>query len=206
MKSTELEYYFEKLSKSIYTSSQAATLFTGQLHYLSNAQEAYAQEIKEVDEAYKKGDLNESEYIDRLQTIYDACYSNIEAIDQLNEELINFYGETLQKAQEEIDKYTDRMEHAASVLEHYKTLLELTGKSSGAQMKTVLEGAVAVAFNNLEAARSVYEMYREEALIAEQAFNDYVAKKGNSLDKANDFEYQRLEKAWLDSAEAIEKA
>jgi hypothetical protein len=42
--------------------------------------------------------------------------------------MLEYYGNTLKMAGEEIDKYTERMEHQTSILEHYGNMMEILGK------------------------------------------------------------------------------
>jgi hypothetical protein len=65
-----------------------------------------------------------------MQEIYDSIYENLGSLEELDKAMKNYYGDTLAAAGEEIGKYTERMEHLTSVLSHYKTILELTGKST----------------------------------------------------------------------------
>jgi hypothetical protein len=54
---------------------------------------------------------------------------------------MNLYGETYDMANEEIDKHVAKMEHSITVLDHYRTLLDLTGQSMNYDaIGTVLEG------------------------------------------------------------------
>jgi hypothetical protein len=39
-----------------------------------------------------------------------------------------YYGNTLDMAMEELSKYTSHMDNLNSVLDHYRTILELTGR------------------------------------------------------------------------------
>jgi hypothetical protein len=55
--------------------------------------------------------------------------------------MMEYYGNTLDMAVEEIAKYTDRMDHQTAVLDHYSSLLEIMGKSNDYKtMGKVLEG------------------------------------------------------------------
>jgi hypothetical protein len=74
--------------------------------------------------------------------------------------MLEYYGETLTMASDEIDKVTDQMERHNSVLDHYLSLLELMNKS--ADYKTigvVLEGQAEVSKNAMIAAKKEYEMF-----------------------------------------------
>jgi hypothetical protein len=55
--------------------------------------------------------------------------------------MLNYYGDTLAAAGEELAKYTDRMEHQSSVLEHYSSIMEIMGKSKDYEkMGVILKG------------------------------------------------------------------
>jgi hypothetical protein len=56
---------------------------------------------------------------------------------------MNYYGDTLEMAQEEISKYTEKMEHQTSVLEHYKSMMDILGKSKDYNaIGNILDGQV----------------------------------------------------------------
>jgi len=55
---------------------------------------------------------------------------NINAIKEYDAAMQSYYGDTLAAANEEIEKYVSLMGNSANVLEHYKNLMELTGKST----------------------------------------------------------------------------
>ncbi len=56
--------------------------------------------------------------------------SNTEALINLKEELTDYYGSVLEKVVSEMDKYISRAEHINSLTDHYKNILELTGKAT----------------------------------------------------------------------------
>jgi 6-phosphofructokinase len=67
---------------------------------------------------------------------------------------MEYYGETLQMASDEIDKITDQMEHHNSVLEHYLSILELMGESANYKtIGVVLEGQAEVKKDRMIAAQ-----------------------------------------------------
>ena len=195
----QYEHEIQKATKSISTSSNALEIYGKQITAISNLTNTYEEQYNKLQAAYAAGEITEADYVTRLKEIQDESYANIETLEQLKESLINFYSEDLQRAQEEISKYIDRMESATSVLEHYKTILELTGDSSSESMRTVLKGVADTAKSNLEASRSIYEFYNEKAKEPEKELNDYIKSQGASLDKENDENYKRLEKNFLEA-------
>jgi hypothetical protein len=39
-----------------------------------------------------------------------------------------FYGNTMEKAREEVELYTNQQEHLNSILDHYSSILDMVGK------------------------------------------------------------------------------
>jgi hypothetical protein len=55
--------------------------------------------------------------------------------------MLNYYSDTLAAVSEEIDKYSAKMEHQTSVLEHYSNMMDILGKSKDHDaMGTILQG------------------------------------------------------------------
>jgi hypothetical protein len=52
----------------------------------------------------------------------------LKAIQELDKEMLEYYGETISKANEELGKFTSKMEHLTSVLNHYKSLTDMLGR------------------------------------------------------------------------------
>ena len=202
----KVNYQFEKLSKTISGVADAVKLFSNKMNSVEANLNFYKDYVDALDADYAAKEITQSDYVEGLKKSQDAIYNQLEAMDSLEEEIINYYGETLQKAQEEIDKYANRIDHASSVLNHYKTILELTGKATSAQTRTVLAGISAVAESNLTVSRKEYEFYNNQAVGAKAKLDDYIASQGDNLDKVNDTEYKILEKQWLDATEAAENA
>ena len=201
----EVDYNFKKLSKTIKGMSESVNLFSDKIKSVSDGFSAYDTFVNNLHQDMLEGNITEAEYVKGLREAREESYKQLEAMESLKEEIINFYGEHLQKASEEIDKYSDRVDHATSVLTQYKTILELTGKSQSNQMKSVLQGAATVAENSLNISQKEFLMFKQQATDAKAALDKYVEAAGNSLDK-EDAKYQLLEKRWLDATEKAEES
>ena len=72
---------------------------------------------------------------------------------------MEYYGNTLDAAMEELDKYTNHMEHLTGVIDHYMSLMELMGKSEDYEaMGSFLEARATTTKNELDVAKSNYDM------------------------------------------------
>jgi TnpA family transposase len=55
--------------------------------------------------------------------------------------MLDYYGNTLSMASEELAKYTERMENSTAVLEHYKSIMDILGQSTDYEaLGIILEG------------------------------------------------------------------
>jgi predicted ribonuclease toxin of YeeF-YezG toxin-antitoxin module len=62
--------------------------------------------LAEVEAKYAAGDISQEAYIEALDQINDGIYDNLNAIQELDQQMMEYYGETLAQAGEEIDKFT----------------------------------------------------------------------------------------------------
>jgi hypothetical protein len=64
-----------------------------------------------LEKAYKAGEISEEAYVEGMKAVSDGMYENMQNIQELDKAMMNYYGDTLAMAGEEIAKYTDQMEH-----------------------------------------------------------------------------------------------
>ena len=160
----ELDYYLGKTEDDFFQRAEAAGLMNQKLGVYTDNLDRYNQQYEELNQAYKNGEISQEAYIEGLNEINDGIYDNLENIQELDKEMMHYYGETLAAAGEEIDKITARMEHQTAVLEHYQSIVELAGKSTDyKKMGTVLEGKAETTKNEMIAAQEEYELYRQQA-------------------------------------------
>lgn len=190
----ELEYYFNKLSDDVYKSAEALALLysSDKNDLIENATSAlYNNEdaVNKLKIAYQNGKISQADYIDGMQEQHDSIYANLEELQELDKQMKEYYGDTLDKAAEELAKYTDRMNHLTSVLDHYKSILELTGKGQDyAAMDKILQGQAKTLKNNYDVAKSNYEMLLKQ----KETIQDRLATMSET-DAAYEVEKQKLD-------------
>lgn len=171
----EIEFYLSRVEDDFYSMAEAAALMVGNLDkngnliggqyavYTSNLA-AYKEQIDALETAYKNGEISQEAYASGLQEIYDGIYDNLSSINELDKAMMNYYGDTIAAAQDEMSKYTDQMEHQTSVLEHYQSLMEIMGKSNDyKKIGTVLKGQSATLRDQLDVAKKTMELYKTQA-------------------------------------------
>jgi hypothetical protein len=108
------------------------------------------------------GEVTPERYAEALQEIYDGIYTELGALEEIDNAMKHYYEDTVAAAGEEIAKYTDRMSRATDVLEHYKSVLTLIGKSTDyKKMGAILDGQTETIKNSMAAAKATADMYYE---------------------------------------------
>jgi hypothetical protein len=110
--------------------------------------------------AHEKGLISPADFISGMEESRDAIYEQIGAILDMDDAMLDYYGDTLAAAGEEIGKYTDKMDHLNTVLDHYTSLVKLMGKEKDYKvMHTMLTTAADLAKQRVDVSAAEYEMY-----------------------------------------------
>ena len=228
-----LEYYLDKMSDDFYQMAEAAAFMLNgvnddgkgqyqisksnlkhQEDYINKLEKDHSTINPETGETY----INDAQYVEGLRNSRDAIIEELNALKELDDKMMNYYGDTIAMAQEELAKYTDVMEHHTSVLEHYQTILELTGKQNDHEaLGVVLEGQAKTAENRVKVAEAEMNMYKEQADLRWQDYQNAL-KRGDkaaaelhlkeyeaALAAANEAEENYLSSAeeWAESLRAV---
>ena len=219
----DLEYRINKLGDTAAEMAEAIGLIyssTGgsQYDFYNEAMERYASQRTTLDTAYQSGQISQADYIEGLQEVSDGIYENLEALADLDKMMMEYYGNTLAAANEELDKFIERMSHSAGILEHYSSIMDLLGKSSDYKtMGVILEGQADVAENQAKSSKAIMEMMQGEAEDRYRAYQEalasgdkaaaelYLKQYEEALAAAQEAEDEYLSNAeqWAESLKAI---
>lgn len=159
----KLEYYFDKLSDNIYKAVEALGYLQGQFDPVINQLGTYENFYGQLNNAYSNGEISQENYIEGLQDVYDNTLDNLNALQDLDKEMLEYYGNTIDLANDELSKYTDHMEHLTSVLDHYRSIITLLGKDKDYdKVLSVLNGTAQTKKNNFDASKQWYESLKRE--------------------------------------------
>ena len=217
----EVEYYLSKTSDDIWGMYEAAVLMTGlnadgtssgqnsQLNTWVGQLDTYQQQYDDLVTQYTTIDpetgetyINQAQFIEGLQTLQDGLYGTLENLNQLDDSMIHYYGDTLAAAQEELSVYTDMMDHHNDTLDHYKNLLDLFGQSKDYEkMGLILEAQVETAENAAAVSKANYEMLAAEAEAKKAAWDAIQNDK-----TASDLDKEMAKQQWLDAQAAANQA
>lgn len=159
----KLEYYFDKLSDNIYKAAEALGYLQGQFDPVISQLGTYENFYGQLNNAYSNGEISQENYIEGLQDVYDNTLDNLNALQDLDKEMLEYYGNTIDLANDELSKYTDHMEHLTNVLDHYRSIITLLGKDKDYdKVLSVLNGTAQTKKNNFDAFKQWYESLKRE--------------------------------------------
>ena len=204
-----LEYKLGLIEDDMYKVSEVAALMLGDLNseYMGDGGQLgmYLQSLetleskqKELDELKAQGKITDEAYVEQLKNINAEYLATLQNLDALDDFMMDYYGNTLAAAGEELAKYTDRMDHQNNKLEHYKSMLDLLGKSNDYEaMGEILEGQAKNAENAVKVSKANYEM-----LAAQTA--DWKEKMDKAVEGSEEWELYK--KNWEAAEEAAREA
>ena len=200
----KLDYYLNKFSNDFYKTAESAALTGDKIKISQSSLHNIGNDIKELDALLANGSISQNFYIESLQKSKEEIYAQLETLQELDETMMNYYGDTLSMAQEELTKYTDRMDHSTSVLDHYRSLLDLTGQSQNFKaIGTVLEGQAKTIENSYQIAKENYEWLADEAVKKKQAMNDALARGDAEAAELYENEWKTAEEKMRESQDKM---
>lgn len=212
-----LDYYLNKIEDDFYAAAEAAALMVGQLdssstmggqmgEYFQQLKE-YSNALDELNAKHAAGEITDAAYEEGLEKIRSGLLDNLEAIQELDKAMLEYYGDTLKMAGEEIDKYVARMEHQTSILEHYGNMMEILGKEMDYEaMGEILQGQVDTIENEMEVAEATYNMYQQQADEKKALLDDAIARGDTAAAEVYQKEWEAANEAAMDAqSEMLDK-
>lgn len=197
-----LDYFLNKFSDDFYKMAESAALMQDKIQPASNILSDYKENVNELNKAYANGDISQADYIDGLKNARDAIYEQLEALNELDKQMLHYYEDTLSAATDELADHTDHMEHLTSVFEHYQNLLGIIGKSKDYEaMGNFLQGQADTIKDRLSVAQSYYDVLLQQKDEIQAELQAAIA----SGDKAKIEMYQKEWDAIVDETDAAQE-
>ena len=173
----KIEYELSKIEDNAFKAAEAMALTASQRGSYLDELVAYQSSYADLQEQYAKGNISQADYIEGLKTASDGIYDQLTNLNELKENMSEYYGDVIDKANEEIAKYTDRLDHLNDVLDHYVDLMDLLGKSKDYKaLGELYAGQAKILKDNLETAQATYNMYADEAAEKKAQYERYLAE------------------------------
>lgn len=158
-----LDYYLNKYEDDFYKMAESMALTGDSFPLLTNNLETYKNEMNQLSQAYHNGEISQDAFIEGMKEVNSGLLENMNALVDLDREMLEYYENTLDSAEDKLDDFTDQLEHQMSILEHYQNVLSLIGKEQDYQMVgSVLQGQFSVAQDQLAAQERWVEMLRNQ--------------------------------------------
>ena len=165
-----IDYYLNKIEDDFYSMAEAAQYMTNQIPLMTDSLGDYENFYNKITQAYANGEISQADYVDGMKEAYSSILDQLQALNELDKEMMHYYEDTLDAASEELSKYTDRMEHLTSVLGHYKNLIELiNGEYDYESIGKILDGQAKTLKNELDVLTANYKMLLTEKEAIEQS-------------------------------------
>ena len=198
----KLEYFLGKYSDNFYKMAESAALMNDKIDPTIQNLEDYKNHKEALDAAYASGQISQEAYVEGLKEVREGYYANLEALIELDKQMMYYYGDTLDAAQAEIDSFTDHMEHLTDVFDHYMSLMEILGKQKDYNaMGNFLEGKADTIRDRLDVAKEYYEMLKENSKADEYWANYQAALSSGDEDMA-----QWWKEQWDAEVDALDEA
>ena len=209
---TYLDHKISQIEDDIYKTAEVLDYYfsgTGdtKLKLLNEAITIQTNNFKELDKAYQNGQITQEQYVQGLQEAYSALLSNVDAISNLKEEIIDYYGNVLSSAIAELDKYISRVDHVNSLLNHYQNILSLTGRATNYNLLEQLQAAnAATATTLINMNKAEYETATNEAEKYLKAYNEIKQKIEEREKQVGNIKNDEVMQNLKDEAEVMRKA
>ena len=202
-----IEYQLSKIEDDVYSTTEAMALMWNSdgtesqyNEYVQNL-ESYKANMDDLQTAYENGTISQAAYVEGMKAVSEGMLDNLSNILELDKAMKEYYSNTLSMAQDEISKYTDLIDNAASALEHYSSLMELFGKTTDyTSMGRILEAQVQVSKDAYDSSAAAYKMFNNQALAAKKAYEDALANTSYTGD------IDMLKEQWLTAQSIADEA
>ena len=187
-----IDYYLSKYNDDVYAQAEAVFELSKKKDFYLEQLEIENYRYEELQRKYEAGEISQADYADGLKTTAENTWEAAEQLREYDNEMMEFYSNTLTKVNEEVTKYTDNMDAAVSALEHYKNIAKLAGREQDySLMGAMLEGSVKMKANDLAVSKQMYQNATSE-----------VERIKGELAAATSKEQRELLQKELDAAEA----
>ena len=185
-----LDYYFNKLSDDVFSMAEAAEKLVSKLDPMKNSLSHYENFYNTITKAYGdgNGEISQEKFVEGLNESFDGILNNLEALQDLDEQMMHYYEDTLAAGSEALALYTDQMEHLTSVLDHYHNIVTmLNGEYDFASIGTILEAKAHNTKAELDTATQYYGVLKSEQQRIQSLYDSAMAR-GDSAAAALHFE------------------
>lgn len=129
---------------------------------------AVGQAYADLQAQYATGELTQADYIEGLQQLQDQSLDYAAAMEDLKKQIEEVYGNTLEMAQEEMDKWNDKLTHSQDLISSYISIMGLLGKGPNYKgLEKFYDAQLKTNLSNIATQKLWLDTWEEEAKVFE---------------------------------------
>jgi hypothetical protein len=102
-----VELQLSQIEDDVYSMAEAVALTQSKFSEYRDNLRLADEALEELNRAHEAGEITDAAYQEGLNEIKNKYYDNIEALMELDKAMMDYYGNTIDMANEELSKYTD---------------------------------------------------------------------------------------------------
>lgn len=175
VETSKVDYYLDKFADDLYMAAERSVLYGDKINPITKMLEANYTMIDELEEKYKAGEIDKSQYMEGLEEAQSNMIDNISELEDLLEEVGEYYLNTLDQVNEKLDIQTEKFDNLGDKLQHYKDMtILINGEKDYKSLEKIIKAEEKVVNAQLatsERRRQMLETQRADikAKIAEAA-------------------------------------
>ena len=175
---------YDALSDDVYKAAEALSYLDDKFKKNETTIDLYYNAFKDAQEAFTKGLISQADAVDMYQNALDEMISKVQELLSDDKTMMEYYGNTLEKAKEELTQYTDQIDFSIEKIQHFQKVQELSGQ--GNDYSTTLKFLKA----QREATEDNYEIYKKY-YESRKADEEEIEARLKTIDKdKNPYQYE----------------
>lgn len=166
----KLDYYINKWSDILNRQDESMEVSMMKMQDYESSLAAIGEAYQKLQEGHAAHQLNDTDYAEGLADLQDKTLEYLNAINDLNKEIADYYENTLSLAEEKEQKYADKIEHTRNMMQSYIEMQQLMGRGQNfAELNSMYETSYQSSLLTAQAARNYLDtLYASRAAIIRQ--------------------------------------
>lgn len=133
--------------------------------------------IDELNTQFANGEISEEQYATTLKDLTDQARDASQAIVDLSKQIGEYWIEALEDSNSILEENLDNFEHLLSLMDSFESLTKLiTSEDNYSGLSGIYDDIVEISRDALAASQANYELLAKQEAIAEQMYQDAIAK------------------------------
>ena len=190
-----LEYYNSLHENQLDMQDESLRNLTAQAQEYASNIGVVNEAMAELERQHDSKQINDADYAEGMKELRDQALDYASSLEDLKQQIIDVYANALSLATEEIENHTEKIQHAADMMDSYISILGLLGQGPNYRK---LEEFYAVQYQANLANLTTQKAYLDELLAQEQYF-----KNKKTLTETEKEQYEALQDTIRETREGL---